>query len=87
MNSRPEKLPRLELIEWADSYTPGGSSWIDHEAIKQHHNTPCICYSAGFVVNENDSTVAIAGSWSLNQQSGTMVIPKSAILRRKRLRV
>jgi hypothetical protein len=82
---RPDNLPKLELIEWVDSTSPGASVWMDNHAVREL--TPQICYSVGFVVKETRAHITVAGSWSENQASGTMCIPKKAIQRRAKLRV
>ena len=48
---------------------------------------PSVCYTVGFVVKETETAITLAGSYSANQSSGSMCIPKAAILRRLKVKV
>lgn len=81
------KLPKLTLIEWVDSTSPGGPSiWVDHATVEAI-SEPSVCYTVGFVVKETGTAITLAGSYSANQLSGSMCIPKAAILRRLKVKV
>lgn len=78
------KLPKLELVEWVDSTSPG-NIWTDHEMATA--NAVAVCYTVGFVVKETRREITLAGSYSQNQSGGVMTIPKAAIQRRARLKI
>ena len=80
----PGSLMRIERVTWLDSHGVAGGPWhakddIDHEAIE--------ITSVGFLLNEGDTAITLAAHVAPNQISGEMIIPKCAILKRKKLTV
>lgn len=79
--------PKLEYIEWDDSSALNGRVWNATEHLisvaKQIR-----CRSIGWVVHETRELVIIAGHHDGNEDwSGDMTIPKSAIRKRRNVRV
>ena len=81
----------IELITWCDSYGCS-ASW------QEVNNDPISlqpCYSAGFILKEDDKHVVIASHYaqqndligSVESACGDMTIPKCSILDRKILTV
>lgn len=82
------KYPLL-LVEWVDS-TRLGSEWTHLEHIQEPH--PHRCISTGYLIKENRHAIIIAphigdaDDPSNHASYGTMMIPKVAITRRRRLK-
>ena len=71
-------------IEWDDSLGVEGNPWVEIDDLPE--NT--LCVSCGFVVKETGLILMIAGhKASTGQFSGVMTIPKSAIRKRRIIRV
>lgn len=85
------KKHKLEYIEWADSIGVG-SSWehMENLAAKLH-----VCFSVGWIVKETRKVIVVVPHISpksnehnsVDSGCGDMTIPKSAIIKRKRLEV
>lgn len=92
MNDRIKKLAvekvlcnrNMIYLEWEDSAGVDGGPWIDTNDIPPK----MLCQSCGFVAKETGSTITIAGhKASTGQYSGVLTIPKSAIRKRRIVRV
>ncbi len=79
------KNQNMLYIEWEDSFGISGyGPWI--EVDRGPEDT--MCFSCGFVVKEDSQTLTIAGhKANTGQFSGVMTIPKSAIRKRRIVRV
>lgn len=73
-------------VEWVDSVGDGG--WQERNALAAN---PHICHTIGWLIEEGPKAILLAGSYGPKQGhvpeqfSGTMVIPKCAILSRREL--
>ena len=74
--------PLLSLVEWADSRQPTGQ-W---SRIGELQWESCRCYSVGFVVQDDDDVIVLAGSLADigqdEQVTGVIVIPRASVLRK-----
>lgn len=81
----------LVYIEWEDSHSMTGSTWKGITDARE--SGPCIvCQSVGWLISDTKSHKTIVGSVShggydrsINQVSGDMTIPTSAIRKLVRL--
>ncbi len=72
---------KIVLIEWLDS--KGMERWEYLDEIKQM--PPCICYSVGFIIDNNKNYKTIALGLSGNQVLGRTTIPSGCIRSLKKL--
>ena len=82
-----EVLKSLVYIEWVDSSVKhSGGSWID---VSKAHATDLTCRSVGFIVEEDDDSITIAGhvAFDVDCVSGNMTIPKVAIKKRRKFSI
>lgn len=63
------------LIEWVDS--KGVTNWEDAEDMEAM--LPCICYSVGFLLDDNEQYKTIALTLSETQVLGRLTIPICSI--------
>lgn len=81
----------LVYIEWEDSHSTTGSVWKSIETVQE--SGPCVvCRSVGWLVEDHKNHKTVVGSISygrddggVNQVSGDMTIPTSAIRKLVRL--
>ena len=89
MSEAPREL-RLVLVEWLDSATPADVGWtwaedVQHTCRILHH------YTAGWLVDENDTQMVLAGcigelqADDRRQINHLTAIPKRAVLNVKKL--
>ena len=85
-----KKAIRLVHVIWADSSSPMDSSWHSYPAAMPE---VLKCESIGWLVAETKSALLIAGhvshgaaDGSVNQFSGEMTIPKSAVVRLRKIK-
>ena len=74
-------------VEWEDSSSTS-RIWNSKEYLSTAKNQRCV--SVGFLVHEDKDCVVIAGHMGLNDTpdfAGDMRIPKSAIRKRKRIKL
>jgi len=79
-----KKHPQIEHVVWNDSTEFTG--WQDP---RRQDYSGLKCQTVGWVVDESDKHLALAGSIAPNATStatGVMVIPKSAIVKRRKVR-
>ena len=78
------KNQNMICIEWEDSFGVSGEPWVEVEPGPEN----AMCVSCGFVVKEDSQTLTIAGHKATTGQfSGVMTIPKSAIRKRRIIRI
>ena len=80
------KNQNMHYIEWEDSFgtSSGMGPWVEVDAGPED----TMCFSCGFVVKEDSQTITIAGHKACTGQfSGVMTIPKSAIRKRRIIRI
>lgn len=77
-----EKRPKLVMIEWIDSAS-GGGYWEDREDTEA--TLPVECTTVGFLIDDGPDHKTVASSITGDQAGGSLVIPKSAIKRIRRL--
>ena len=80
----PGKNVRIIYVEWVDSIRSGGNVWTDMEAAEQ--GKLATCKSAGFLIQETDDSLLVAGHFGEGSISGDIRIPKVAIKKRKWLK-
>lgn len=79
-------MPPVIRLVWVDSLILDHGDWMDapdtEDAMTEEG---MIHHTVGFLVRENDTALCIAGSLNqgFNRCCGTIVVPKSAILRRE----
>jgi hypothetical protein len=79
---------RLIYVEWVDSSSVGNQTWVSTadviEATESAH-TDIVCRSAGFLIKETSKSLAVAAHMGVENISsaGHMIIPKSAIRKRR----
>lgn len=71
----------IVLIEWIDSEVMGGWEYLD----KIESLTPSICYSAGFIIEDNRDYKTLALGLSDSQVLGRTSIPIGCIKSIKKL--
>jgi hypothetical protein len=74
-------------VEWEDSSSTS-RVWNQGEYLAKQTNQRCV--SIGFLVHEDESCVVIAGHMGIDECpdfAGDMRIPKSAIIKRKRVKL
>lgn len=78
-----KKLPLLD-VTWKDHAVSGkGEGWRNMDNVKVHS---LICYSVGYLVDEDDTAIALAGNVSADGAVGEITtILKSCIVKRKEL--
>lgn len=79
-----KKVHRLE-VEWEDS-TNFLRGWDSIDTIIADAKNAVIVTSAGLVIDDNKRVLVLAVSVHGSEATGVMVIPKSAIRKRRRLR-
>jgi len=78
---------KVYYLLWIDSQSDNG--WIPYKERKYYH--PMIVETIGFIIHENKKLIRIALNIAKNTDGSnkqfcqTMIIPKVAILKRKRL--
>jgi hypothetical protein len=76
----------LQLIEWNDSHSPNTSGWL---SVDEVDTRPLKLKSVGYVIAECKRSVTLAAhvsaSKNCDQVCGVMSIPKSCIIKRKKL--
>jgi hypothetical protein len=73
-------------VKWVDSYNLFGDRWGDPEKVPAECKDPdAYCYTLGWIVHEDDQWLALAGSQAPAEVGSVMVIPKTAIRKRKML--
>lgn len=83
---------KLELIHWADHYSPNGDSeWADIDETAKAEIEPMICQSVGWVITEDDKHIRLLANLNgsteeASQGFGAFIILKAAIVKRKKLR-
>ena len=77
------KNPKPVKILWDDSSEPG-SGWMDRDDVGDWHGRTRV-WSIGFVIHETKRHVTLCHSYSEDEVCGVLCIPKSAILKRKKL--
>ena len=77
------RLWRVE-VRWEDSTVMHGG-WRNIEEVLERRDT-VTCLSVGFVLADDKRGIVVAGSVHGNEACGIVVIPRSAIRKRKRLR-
>lgn len=76
------RKPICLIVEWIDTVTHAG--W-QNEANKL---PPMLCYTVGFLINQDDKVMRIASTLAIDGQYGDVsVIPLSLITHRKKLNV
>ena len=80
------KRDRLLYVEWDDA-SSHDNTWAQR-GMYESHNEPDGCQSVGWLIAENDKAITLCASRSTqnNQLCGDMIIPKSAIRKRRILR-
>ena len=71
----------IVLIEWGDS--KGVTSWEDLEGLEAM--LPVLCYSVGFLIDDNEDYKTIAIGLGGNQILGRLTIPSGCIKSIKKL--
>lgn len=74
--------PPAEVVKWVDSCSP--RTWTPRSDLKGY--LPSSIVSVGFVVDEGETHLTIAGHWSPECVDGILCIPKAAITSRRVLR-
>lgn len=72
----------LVQVRWVDSCSPRG--WTSKDALKDYR--PDTVTSVGWIIEEGDNFLTIAGHEGRDCVDGVLSIPKSAVLGRKALR-
>ena len=72
---------KLVVVKWLDSARHSG--WCS----LQHNLSPVTCCSAGIVVDETETALTVATSYTSGDVCDYMTIPKVAILDIKQLKV
>lgn len=81
-----DKLQKLVLIRWYDSFHPNNCGWMDEEDVKEFlEDTDYVCENIGWIIDENEHLVTIASmrSGEHNTLSHIQRIPTGCILERK----
>jgi len=81
--SKAVQIEPAVLLEWEDSQSLIYNVWNDKADIV-NQECPRIA-TIGFVLHEDKEKIIVAASKGGDQASGDMVIPKSAIRKRRRL--
>lgn len=78
------KARRLVHVTWIDSAALHG--WCDGAVVQ--NNRPTICESVGWIVRDIKDSIAVSGHWSpdTNEWNGTIVIPRCAVKKVRRLK-
>ena len=75
----------IRLVVWEDSVSHGPDTWVGISDIRKELADPrtLLHRTAGFVIAEDDRSITIASSVSDSEEwaSGTITIPKCAIIR------
>ena len=71
----------IVLIEWVDS--KGMTNWEDIDGLKSM--PPCVCYTVGFLLEDNENYKTVALALSEEQLLGRLTIPTACIQSMKRL--
>jgi len=79
-----KKARRLVDIEWMDSSSVAGNIWVSKKDARS--GTAIKCRSVGILVKKTKKCIVVAGHETPWQLSGDMAIPRSAIVRMKRLK-
>ena len=72
-----EVRPQLALVTWQDSVTGSGEDWEFLNNMKPL--PPARVVSVGWIIDETDSYITLAGGLNDTQILGRMTIPVSAI--------
>jgi hypothetical protein len=78
----PGTAPRvgdLTLVEWVDSVSIDERIW--HDQVEVEALNLSVAYTTGMLVRSDDDVVIVAGSWTDDQYSGVMCIPRVSIRR------
>ena len=82
-----ESAPRvgeLILAEWVDSVSIDESIWHDRTEVAAL--TLSVAHTIGMLVRSDDDVVIVAGSWTDDQFSGVMCIPRVSIRKLDRIK-
>ena len=71
----------LVSIEWEDAYS-GNHDWFKADSLPEAVE-PLICYSTGFLIQDNEERVTIAQSFSHDSLANLWTIPKNMIRKMK----
>jgi len=81
MAARP-KVGDLVLCEWLDAHA--SNTWENHaEAAKSEPVAVC---SAGKLIRDDDTCMIVAGTWGGDDVNNVITVPKSWIVKVRRLR-
>lgn len=83
--SIPSKDVHRVEVEWVDSTVIGGAWRLIEDIVSEYTDAPK-CLSVGFLIGDDDKSVILAASVHGNEATGITIVPKTAIVRRKRLR-
>lgn len=74
----------LEYVEWLDSHSTSDGAWHTAREIGRH---PMKIRSIGWVLRETKRSLTLVAHLASEQFSGDMVIPKVAIVKRKKIKL
>jgi len=84
--------PKLVLVEWIDSNSPSPQEWQDTDEFLESRTETLGCRTVGFLMFEAEDRIGLASSMALRddsqpaQVSGTIIIPKVAITKMRKLK-
>jgi hypothetical protein len=73
----PPRVGELILVEWVDSVSIDEKIW--HDQVEVETLNLSVAYTVGQVVREDKDVFIVAGSWTDDQYSGVMCIPRVSI--------
>ena len=83
-------MPEAWFVEWDDSWT-GDRAWYRPDEVAEQAAGSFTCYSVGYVSHEDEQSLTLAGSFSLdadgevNEWGNILMIPQRAITNRFRV--
>jgi len=79
------KLSAIYYVEWEDARGVH-QEWTDLEVLASMDT--CMCYSVGKLIREDKQQIVLVPHWGNDPQNGCgeMIIPKSAIRKKRKLR-
>ena len=70
-------------LEWVDACQPDhGNSWVEIPEAEPDPTPDCLCWTVGWITREDDGYLWIAHSFTGDDASPRIIIPKQMIKRR-----